>query len=383
MADTTDKANRSIADEIGDSVFDSVKTPVEIFFFALFVAGVLSLAATTLVGPCGNVDDVRPKPDPRIAEYVPGATVVITGAILFDDLTTVVPGACGIIDSVDEEGGTARVHILAKAEPFFSDSAKPYSPFSVFSGFSQSIISSVYFLHTGNPVDDVPLRQIAPVETQGYSNAARHFYLQAVYFVMIFVALLIAVFTYIGARFMKKRAQWYKWHTLRATYISRLMKDRGRTRELQERWEQIVALSEAGDPASWQEALNMLNETLDGVLTLLRFEGETLTLKLQEMTEKDLWCIERLWKAHSLILQMQGEIPGDISRGGKAVGGVEREGDAEAETGEGEVTTREEFHGEEAAERHTPLPMTEETVKKVVAIHKESFIWLGLLPHWA
>ena len=366
MADTTDKANRSIADEIGENVFDSVKTPVEIFFLGLFVVGVLSLAATTLVGPCGNVDDVLPKPSPRVAEYVPGATVVLTGAVLFDDLTTVVPGACGIIDSVDEEEGTARVHILAKAEPFFSDNTKPYSPFSVFSGFAQSPIGSLYFLHTGNPVDDVPLHKITPVETQGYTNAARHFYLQTVYFVMIVVALLIAVLTYIGGRFMKKRKQWYRWHTLRATYISRLMKDKARMRELQEHWEHIVALSEAGNPENWKNALNMLNDVLDGVLMLLRFEGETLTLKLQGMTEKDLWCIERLWKAHSLILQMQSEIPGDSSH----------------QPGQNDNTEKEDDTNE-TAKQHTPLPMTKETVKKVIAIHRESLVWLGLLPHWA
>ena len=98
MADDSKDISRSIADEVGDSVFQTVQTPVEIFFLGLFTIGVLSLAATTLVGPCGNVDDVATFPDPRTIDFVPGATVVTTSAITIDE-TVITDGACGIIDS--------------------------------------------------------------------------------------------------------------------------------------------------------------------------------------------------------------------------------------------------------------------------------------------
>ena len=343
MADTSNGASRSIADEIGENVFESIKTPAEIFFFALFVIGILSLAATTLVGPCGNVDDIGPAPDPRVVDYVPGATVFVTSSILLGE-TVIAPGACGIIDSVDEEAETARVHILAKAEPFFAEGEGPYRASAVLSGLAQSPIATLYFLHIGSPIGDMPFHQITPVATKGYTNWFRHFYLETIYFLMILLAVVVLVLVYIGRRFVKKRELWYEWHTLRATYISRLMQDKERMKSLQEDWEKVPPLSESDSPEQWKEALDLLESTLDGVLVQLRFEGDSLTDKLQNMKEDDLWMLDRLWKAHSLVVLLR--------EGSKEEGG--------------EVP-----------------PMTKETVGKVVKIYKEAFIWLGLLPHWA
>ena len=59
MADDSKGASRSMEDEMLEALSDSIVTPAETFFFALFVLGILSLAATTLVGTCGNVDDLK------------------------------------------------------------------------------------------------------------------------------------------------------------------------------------------------------------------------------------------------------------------------------------------------------------------------------------
>ena len=91
-------------------MLSTVETPVEIFFLALFVVGALSLAATTLVGPCGNVDDVRLLPDPREIVYAPGSAVTTTVPVVFGE-TVIDAGACGIISGVDHEkenGGGAH-----------------------------------------------------------------------------------------------------------------------------------------------------------------------------------------------------------------------------------------------------------------------------------
>lgn len=335
------KVSRSIADEIADSVFNSVETPAQIFFFALFVFGVITLAATTLVGPCGNVDDERLLRETRTLEYIPGAAVFTTSSIVLGD-TVVSAGVCGIIESVNEEEQTARVQVLAKAQPFFTGSPEEYRPLSVFKGFSGTPLSTLFFLHRSSPVGEIPFTQMYPVATRPYTNLARTFYMNHIYIVMAVLTILLAFFGYVGVRYEKKRKEWYAQHTLRGTYISRLMRDRERMKELREQWEQVSALAEGEDPIGWKEALSGMNEILDGVLVLLRFEGDNLTDRLSRMKEKDLWTINRLWKAHSLILRVTDAVEGE------------------------------------------DIPAVTKTVmRKVTAVHKESLIWLGLLPHSA
>ena len=418
MADDSKDIPKSIADEIGESVFETVQTPVEIFFLGLFVFGVLSIAATTLVGPCGNVDDTKTYPDPRTIDYIPGATVVTTRAITLGE-TVITAGTCGIVDGVDREAETARVHILAKAQPFFVETADAYRPLSAFSALFEYPVSTLLFLHTGTPTGDVSLGAITPVETQQYTNWFRNFYLNTVYLILAVLALLILILGYIGYRFEKKRKVWYERHTLRATYISRLMRDKQKTRELQENWEKVTALQETQSVENWKETVNLLEETLGGVLTLLRFDGETTREKLESMKEEDLWNIDELWKAHSLVMRMRGfggggdAVPdgGDgtepAARGESVVSdGTQHGGSPSAHT-EGEdaaasgtaatasgagsataddagTTADTAAPASDTAPPHEAFPpVTEKTVGKIVGIYKTSFIWLGLLPHWA
>ena len=343
MADDSKDISRSIADEVGDSVFQTVQTPVEIFFLGLFTIGVLSLAATTLVGPCGNVDDVATFPDPRTIDFIPGATVVTTSAVTIDE-TVITDGACGIIDSVDEEEGTAHVHILAKAPPLYADTSEQYHPFDALSSISDTPLATVLFLHANTPSGDVPLTQITPVPTRQYTNWVRDFYLNGIYILMAIIAFFVIILGYIGYRFEKKRKVWYERHTLRATYISRLMQDKKRTRELGEEWERAVELLDGENPEQWQEGLTIIEEVLDGVLTLLRFEGDNLHAKLGSMEESDLWTIRRLWQAHSLVVRIQGFVP------------------------------------EEGSTVEHP-PVTEKTIQKIKEIYAESLVYLGLLPY--
>ena len=133
MADDL-KASRSIGDEMVDGIMNSVVTPAEIFFFALFVFGVLSLAATTLVGVCGDIDDFDPVLTERNTEYVPGAAVVLTHSVALDDIV-VGAGTCGVIERIDEEGETAYIHILAKAQPFLPVIRRDISHSPVFQTF--------------------------------------------------------------------------------------------------------------------------------------------------------------------------------------------------------------------------------------------------------
>ena len=334
------QAFRSIEDEMIDGIKNSIVTPAETFFFTLFVFGVLSLAATTLVGTCGNVDDFEKEVSERSVEPVVGATAVLTQSIVLDD-TVIGAGTCVIVERIDEEEGSMHIHTLAKAQPFFTGDPGTYRPLAPFENFFSAPVSTILFLHSGTPTGEVSRQQIAVVETQTYTSWFRNFYLNTIYIVMAVLGVLLAFFVYIGAKFEKKRKVWYRRHTLRATYISRMMQDKAKMRELQDNWEKVTAVMDAEDSDKWKETLVLLQETLDGTLTLLRFEGENLTEKLQTMKEEDLWCIEKLWEASSLILRTQGQVE------------------------EGE-----------------PVPaVTEKVMQKVVAIYLTSFVWLGLLPH--
>ena len=336
------KVSRSIEDEMIDGIKNSIVTPAETFFFSLFVFGVLSLAATTLVGTCGNVDDFEKEVTERSLDPVLGATAVLTQSVVFDD-TIVGAGTCVIVERIGEEedAGGVHVHVLAKAQPFFTGDLEAYRPLAPFENFFSAPISAVLFLHKGTPKGEVSLQQISVVETQTYTSWFRNFYLNTIYVVMAVLGVLFAFLVYIGVKFEKKRKVWYKRHTLRAMYVSRLMQDKARMRELQGDWEKIAMVVDGGESEKWKETLVLLQQTLDGVLVLLHFEGENLTEKLQNMKEDDLWNIEKLWEANSLILRVQKQVEEDES---------------------------------------VPA-ITEKVMKKVVAIHLTSFVWLGLLPH--
>ena len=339
MADDS-KVSRSIEDEMMDGLMNSVVTPAETFFLLLFVVGVLSLAAVTLVGVCGNVDDFKKEVSARSEEVRPGAVAILTQSVVIDD-TIVEPGACLVIDQVNEEEGTVYVHALAKAQPFFTGSPGAYRPVLPFENFFSAPVSATLFLHSGAPKDDVSLSQISVVETQTYTSWVRNFYLNTIYIVMAILAVLLAFLVYVGAKYEKKRKVWYKRHTLRATYISRLMQDKEKTRSLQENWGKIATIADEKKSDRWKEALELSQVTLDGVLTLLRFEGENLTEKLRSMTEDDLWNIEKLWEVNSLVLRMQKQVEEDES---------------------------------------APV-ITEKVMKKIIDTYLISFVWLGLLPH--
>ena len=337
------KVSRSIEDEMMDGIRNSIVTPAETFFFALFVFGILSLAATTLVGTCGNVDDFEKEVSERSLEPIVGATAVLTQSVVFDD-TIAEAGTCVIIERIadDEEGEDGvHVHVLAKAQPFFTGDPETYRPLAPFENFFRAPVSTTLFLHKGTPKGEVSRQQISVVETQTYTSWFRNFYLNTIYIVMAVLGVLLAFLVYIGVKFENRRKVWYRRHTLRATYISRLMQDKAKMRELQGSWEKVATVAEGGNSEKWKESLALLQETLDGVLVLLRFEGENLTEKLQNMKEDDLWNIEKLWEANSLILRVQKQIEEDES---------------------------------------VPA-ITEKVMKKVIAIHLTSFVWLGLLPH--
>ena len=339
MADDS-QVSRSIEDEMVDGIKNSIVTPAETFFFALFVLGVLSLAATTLVGTCGNVDDFEKEVSERSIEPVIGATAVLTQSIVLDS-TVIGAGTCVIVERINEEEGSVHIHTLAKAQPFFTGDPNAYRPLAPFENFFRAPVSTVLFLHSGTPTGEVSRHQIAVVETQTYTSWFRNFYLNTIYIVMAVMGVLLAFFVYIGAKFEKKRKEWYSRHTLRATYISRMMQDKEKMRGLQDNWGKVSLVMEGENSDKWKETLVLLQETLDGVLTLLHFEGENLTAKLQNMKEEDLWCIEKLWEANSLILRTQGQV-----KEGESVPAV-----------------------------------TEKVMQKVVAIYLTSFVWLGLLPH--
>ena len=55
------------------------------------------------------------------------------------------------------------------------------------------------------------------------------------------------------------------------------MQDKEKTRQLQGNWEKVAAVLEEENSEKWQETLELLQETLDGVLTLLQFKGANLT----------------------------------------------------------------------------------------------------------
>ena len=182
MADDSKGASRSMEDEMLEALSDSIVTPAETFFFALFVFGILSLAATTLVGTCGNVDDFEKEVSERTVDIRIGGTAILTQSIAFED-TVVGAGTCVIIERINEEENTAYIHTLAKAHPSFVENPGEYRPLSAFESFFKAPVSTILFLHKGTPKGDVPLYQISGVETQTYTSWFRNFYLNTIYIV--------------------------------------------------------------------------------------------------------------------------------------------------------------------------------------------------------
>lgn len=369
------EVSRSVADELAENISKDIKTPVDIFFLALFVFGVLSVAATTLVGPCGNVTDEALLKETRVADYQKGAVVVVTRALLMDK-TVVLPGACGVVEQVDEEAGTATIRVLAKSPPGYIDeivaraaerqeeqygavaiadvreavgsvrdaeeASLSYRPPHALVAAAEFPLRTLLFFHEGSPASDVDVRFITPVATQPYTNSVRAFFLSDIYVVLLILTSFLILLVFIGSHFEDKRKTWYKWHTRRSLYLSRLTKDREKMRQLQDNWGKIKALSQSGDVKEWDRALVLLEETLEGVLENIGFAGEDLSKRLQGMTKKELHTIDQLWQAHSLILRVQGKVED---------------------------------------EKEVP-PLTAAVLAKIVDIYRESFIWLGLLPHW-
>lgn len=336
------KKSQTIASKWAEQIFDTIDTPTELFFFGLFVLGVITLSGTLLVGQCGNVDDIAgfELEGNRSFELRPGSTVITKSSIVIDN-ALIAPGVCAIIDEIDEEAGTAEIKILAKAPPKFVVDQANYRPLDVFSGLFVQPVSTILFLNTPTPSGDVSLLQIDPVPTRPFTNVLRDIYLNYIFIVMFILLILFATLLYIGTRYKKWRVQWYKWHTLRSKYRALLMQDKATMRSLQKRWEDAKYLFESDKPSEWKEGLVEIQNILEELLVLLKFEGVDAKDKLEKLTTEDLWMIEKLWNAHSVVVRLLN--PNENEKG-------------------------------------TP-PVSQKVIKDIHLVYEDSFIWFGLLLH--
>lgn len=333
---------KTIAAKWSEQLFDSIDTPTELFFFALFVVGIITVSGTLLVGPCGNIDDTAKfnlEAD-RTANIKPGSTVITRTSVVVDN-TLISPGVCAIIDEVDGEAGTAEIKVLAKAVPDFILNQSEYKPIDVFSGIFFQPVSTILFLNTPTPSGTVSLLQVSSVPTRPFTNILRDIYLNHIFVVMFILLILFAVLLYIGTKYKKARILWYQWHTLRSQYRARMMQDRAKMRSLKQKWIDTQALFASDETAQWKEGLLNIQNILDGVLILLQFEGEDLNKKLEKLTTEDLWMIEKLWNAYSINIRLLNP---------------------------------------EEHKKSTP-PVSKKVIEDIRVTYEDSFIWFGLLLH--
>ena len=199
------------------------------------------------------------------------------------------------------------------------------------------------------------ISDVVTVETRPFSNFWRTFYLERIWTVILILLLFIILFTYIGVNYHKKRKVFYHRHTQRAIFKSRLAKDKGKVKQLRKHFDSAVELSVSQSKDDLHECLDSLQHVLKEILILTEFKGETTTEKLENITEKDLWTIERLWKAYSVIIRIELQTRAKVD-------------------GDAKLTEEEKI----LIGMETP-DITPETIKILLDIYKESFIALGLL----
>ena len=282
-----------------------VKTPPEILFCVLLLLGILTVPFASFmgVGRC-TIDNATESLATSDSEPIVGGAIVNLRSVdMRDDI--IIPGACGIISSVDYENGTVRVFLLAKPLPIYTPSPEEYSPLSTLLDISDEPVETLLFLHGGISPVDIPFEEAAPIYTHPLTNLARNFYLNIFYIPILILLALTILLTAIGRTFKRKREEWYARHTLRATYRARLMQNRQKTDELRYQWNRATALTDETDVERVKARAALLNETLDEILTLLEFEGDNIDEKLKRIKKEDLATIEQLDDMHALLRRIE------------------------------------------------------------------------------
>lgn len=328
MADKEIPSNENIKPrvvEYGEEIIESVETPVEIFFLFLFVVGVLTIASTSLVGGCGNIEDDFL--GNRVIEPQNGAVFIVKTPITIDGVQ--VDGVCGVIEKVN--GGSADVKIFAKIPPQYA-SKGGYQPIKSFTKILSAPVEGLFHIHTRPLSSEVPLSFLELVETKSYTNTIRSFYLNGFAWLIGILFILSSGLYFVGRHFKKKRETWYKYHSLRSKYISRLMQNKPKRQELLDKWDNIST----ENPEDWNKCLVQLQEILDETLLLLNFEGGINNL--DNIGIEDIWTIEELWEKYSISVRIIDE-------------------------------------------KDEELVLTKDMLEDIVKVYKETFIWLGLLPY--
>ncbi len=364
MADEKEELIEPQIGPIEEKLIDFAKTPVEIGYLALFVFGFLGVSAMTLVGQCGNVEDVSSRLE-RIGEIVPGSIVQVALQIEVENVI-VQPGACAIVRDIEDDG-TATIHVLAKAPPPFL-TADTYEADHIFEYLSVRPIQSLFFTLSNGPIDDgIQLTSLQPIATRGFSNLARWFYLDIAFWVIMVVIVLTFIAHRLGVRRRLARQDWYRIHLRRMDYRVLLAKNRTERDRLFAVWttmkqstEEVekllqsesveqVALAQKGKSfiefikrkiqeiqtvdeitespsggqknvttketiapvgediayqeqiAIWRKAILDTDDILAGTMQLIgEFEGTTVTEMLQNTTTDDVPTLLEVWDAHKI-----------------------------------------------------------------------------------
>ena len=302
MADEKkNEKTRSILDEWSEKIIKDIETPIEIFFLALFVIGVIAISSTSLIGPCGRVDDYGNTAfeHSREVNLTPGS-IVITNTSIVADNVIIGENVCGVVDEINEDG-FVEVKFLSKVPLESLGGDLEYRAINVAYGVVEFPLETAIFVNTSPPSDFIDPRVLSVVPTRGFTNFFRDIFLNKIYFAIALLFVFGIVLIHIGRTYKKKRKDFFNWHTKRSYYISVLNQDKQKTNELKKEWLDIQTLLQTEDTSNWKSGLMNLEKLTFYLLESLRFKGDSIEAKLETMSEEDLWCIANLLAAQSFL----------------------------------------------------------------------------------
>ena len=304
MPDKEEKP-KSYADIIAEKLDDSVDTPLEVFLLFLFVVGFLSLASMTLVGTCGNVEDIQLFPDERETLFQAGGVVTFRNTVQVEDVI-VGPGACGIIEYV--EGSTAKVHVLAK-QSLLDVPQQEYSPLSIVSYLNQDPFNTILFVLDNPPTGEVSLASITPIATRPFSNSIRLFYVSKMIWVFIALIIIAAVASYIALYYKNKREKWYAAHLLRTQYKELIYQEKMEIKNMRFQWlgfRDEIQEAEIVDITRLKEMVLFADDTTKRLMEIIgTFQGNSYSEQIQYASEKQIPTVFDLRKAHLLAISLR------------------------------------------------------------------------------
>ena len=280
---------KGIGSFIVERVMIAVETPVKVgYIILLFIGFLLLLFSAFVSNPCGNLpeDSITLR---RATELQVGGIVSTPSPIAFGDFT-VPSGTCGVVASIDDDSGEARVIFFAKERPSYI--AEDYSV-TISAILRQDPRNLVKTFFSQPPNGYLPFATVTPQPTTVLSNLSRAFLLKVLSIIFIIQLIMMVILLTISNLFFKKWNRDFTNHKLRTKYQLKLLQNRIEHEQLRIRWGSITAESDMYPEKEFSSIKQRRDEQLaildkfddlvkDTVYLIDSFESEDFIGKLRE-----------------------------------------------------------------------------------------------------